>query len=410
VINSASRLLTAANVVLGVPVAYLGGLTFVAARAGRAAARPTATGTPTTRFAVLVPAHDEATVISDTLASIGAADYPSELFSVHVVADNCVDSTVAVAGMFGVDVHERSDPDAPGKGPALNWLIARLVERGDPFDVAVFVDADTTMDPGFLAAMDGRFRNGARAVQGNYGVRDGFATSATALRWCALACRHHLRPLARTSIGGSCGLFGNGMAFDRDLVVSRRWTDHLVEDMEFQLDLLLDGVTVEYAAEAKVLAEIPHTLEDSVSQHQRWERGRLQIARSHAPRLVRRLARPAPATRVAVADALADLSVPPLSLLGASVAASTCGGMALMVLPHGRAKTANVVAGLAMATVLAAHVLTALRLVKAPRAAYTALLRAPGLAAWKVRVMIRPSRGSQDVRWIRTRRNAEGSR
>lgn len=405
----ASLVLSAANAVLAAPVAYLGVMTVIAATSASRPGRPPPPGPPTTRFVVLVPAHDEAATIATMLASLAAARYPAGLLTVHVVADNCTDSTAAIAGEFPVEVHERFDPGDPGKGPALNWLVRRLIDREEPFDVAVFVDADTSVDPGFLAAIDRRFRAGARAVQGNYGVRDPFATSATAIRWCALACRHHLRPLARTAIGGSCGLFGNGMAFDRDLVARRQWTAHLVEDMEFQLDLLLDGVMVEYERDAGVVAEMPRTLAASVTQHQRWERGRIQIARSHGPVLLRRLVRPWPARRVAVLDALADMSVPPLSLLGAGVAVSAFSGTALAVLAAGPTKKMNLVVGFAMVGVLTAHVLTALRLGRAPRAAYAALLRAPGLAIWKVWVLVRSVTG-QDPRWIRTRRNAEDVR
>src|SRR5262249_20313785 len=155
---------------------------------------------------------------------------------------------------------------------------------------------------GFLAAMDRRFQAGAAAVQGYYGVRQAFDSTPSALRYCALACRHHARPLGRNAIGGSCGLFGNGMAFRRDVIETREWTDHLVEDMEFQLELLLAGVTVEYEPEAEVEAEMPTTFAASVTQHQRWETGRAQIARQYLPRLFQRLVKPGPARRVAVAD------------------------------------------------------------------------------------------------------------
>ena len=145
-----------------------------------------ATATPTTRFVILVPAHNEALNVAATVQSIVANDYPEHLRAVHVVADNCVDETAEVARRAGADAHERHDENAPGKGPALNWLVQRLVNSGEPFDVAVFVDADSIVDDGFLAAMDARFQAGATVVQGLYGVRDAFESPAVAIRWCAL--------------------------------------------------------------------------------------------------------------------------------------------------------------------------------------------------------------------------------
>ena len=403
----------AANATLAFPVGYLGLLTVVAIRTDRRGRNADGSSSAIersqahSRFVVLVPAHNEASTLPKMLAGMAAQNYPASQFSVHVVADNCTDDTASIARAGGAVVHERFNLDERGKGPALNWLIDRLVERCEPFDVAVFVDADTTAAPGFLAALDERFRLGAVAVQGHYGVREAFESTATTLRYCALACRHHLRPTARTALGGSCGLFGNGMAFARSLIVDRRWSGHLVEDMEFQLELLLDGVYVEYEPAAAVLAEMPHTLAASTTQHQRWEQGRRQIRSRFVPLLARRVVRPVGRRRrVAAVDALADMIVPPLSLLAAATgAAATLSAAAAVVAPTAFRRS-NALFGAGLVVVVSVHVATALRLVHAPAAAYRALLQAPRLAAWKFMLMVRPARS--DGEWIRTKRNAEG--
>ena len=123
-------------------------------------------------------------------------------------------------------------------------------------------------------------------MQGQYRVRDPGASTAAALRSAALALRHHLRPLGRTALGGSCGLFGNGMAFRAEVLRARAWTDHLTEDIELQMELLLEGVLVAYAPDAVVEAEMPTTLEGARTQNERWERGRIELARRYVPRLV----------------------------------------------------------------------------------------------------------------------------
>ena len=48
---------------------------------------------PLTRFAIIIPAHDEAELIGSTLDALGAVDYPQELYDVVVIADNCADET-----------------------------------------------------------------------------------------------------------------------------------------------------------------------------------------------------------------------------------------------------------------------------------------------------------------------------
>src|SRR5690242_16080598 len=49
------------------------------------------------RFAILIPAHNEETVLGDLLESLRSLDYPHDSYSVHVVADNCTDSTAVLA-------------------------------------------------------------------------------------------------------------------------------------------------------------------------------------------------------------------------------------------------------------------------------------------------------------------------
>src|SRR5215467_13016124 len=44
-----------------------------------------------TRFAIAIPAHDEASVIGSTVDRLHHLDYPTELFTIHVVADHCSD-------------------------------------------------------------------------------------------------------------------------------------------------------------------------------------------------------------------------------------------------------------------------------------------------------------------------------
>ena len=104
-------------------VGYLTILT-VAAWGGLARRRAPVDTSPQHRYAVLVPAHDEELLIASTVASLRAMDYPPELFEVHVVADNCNDATAANARAAGAVVHERQG--LPGKGPALEWLVARF--------------------------------------------------------------------------------------------------------------------------------------------------------------------------------------------------------------------------------------------------------------------------------------------
>ncbi len=362
-------------------------------------------GAPTTRFTILVPAHDEAAGIERTLDAFNAIDYPAELFSVHVVADNCHDDTAAVVRRSRWTVHERTAPDEPGKGPALNWLLDRLVACGEPFDAIVIVDADTTVAPGFLRAMDEQVQRGVQAAQGYYSVRDPDLSPISNFRYAALACRHHLRPLGRCRLGGSSGLYGNGMMFTRALFAGRRWTGHLVEDAELQNELLLEGHLVTYAPDAVVWAEMPQTLSQATSQNQRWERGRIDMARRYVPELLAGLTT-ARGQRVARVDAVFDHLVPPLSVL-AAMQLAVAGVHAVGAASGHRASRLALAVDAVALTALAGHVVAGLASVGAPPARYKALLSVPKVAAWKVALWAKALRPDQEVDWIRTERNVE---
>lgn len=361
------------------------------------------------RFAFFVPAHNEAAVIERSVRELVAVDYPSNRFSVHVVADNCTDKTAELARAAGATVHERNDLANPGKGPALNWLFER-VDSEWQFDAVAIVDADTVVDRRFLQEMDAAVRGGATVAQGRYDVLEPEGSTAAGIRAAALASRHHVRPLGRNALGGSSGLFGNGMVFARHVLAERAWSGHLVEDAELQNELLLDGVCVDYVPEAIVSAEMPDTLEASVTQNERWELGRLQVARRFVPLHLRSAASGEPALRAARLDAVADHVVPPMSVFAAATGAAGAGSLLALVLQRSRRNRWSFVLSIASAVALVVHVLVSLRLAGAPRAAYRSLVALPKAIAWKVWLWIRVLINGDQVSWIRTERNDEHAR
>ena len=392
---------------LATAASYLGLLTVAALVRGRADALSEAT-VQFRRFVVLVPAHNEAAVIERALVAMRGLDYPANLFEVHVVADNCTDRTADLVRSMGFEVHERTDPSAPGKGPALNWLLKRLVATRSGFDVVVIIDADTTVDAGYLRSVNAAFDAGAMAVQGFYGVRDPNESTSAGLRFAALTSRHHLRPLGRNAIGGSSGLFGNGMAFCSSLMVDRPWSGHLVEDAEFQIGLLLDGILVRYVPSARLEAEMPASRDAATSQNERWERGRIDLMKSCLPSLIRRSVDSGQPHRIAMVDAAIDQCIPPLSSLIALGCVTTSVAAGACLASGGRLRWVLAVDAASMVVVLA-HVGVALRLIHAPAKIYWSLLRAPRMIVWKTVLWLRVLVGSEVVVWERTQRNIKAS-
>ncbi|MEO0494225.1 MAG: glycosyltransferase family 2 protein [Actinomycetota bacterium] len=361
---------------------------------------------PVTVFRVLIPAHDEEALIADTVAALQAVDYPADSFEIHVVADNCTDTTADLVRAGGATAHERHDPTNPGKGPALGWLIDRLPVRESTNDAFVLVDADTVVEPGLLRAFDAQLQGGADVVQGHYAVRGDTGGGNVGFRAAALAVRHYVRPLGRTALGGSSGLYGNGMAFRESVARAHRFSDHLVEDIELYVDLLLDGRPVAFAPDAEVRAEMPVDLDDAVTQNQRWEAGRMQVLGAFGPRLASAAVTGRRGRRWPYLDALLDLSLPPITALFALTALA--GGL-LRLVARGPLAVFGAVVAVSGLAIQVLHTLFALRLTGAPAAVYRSLLLAPVHIVWKVSMLLRLAirRGPQD--WIRTTRNEEAS-
>ncbi|HEX8646074.1 MAG TPA: glycosyltransferase [Thermoleophilaceae bacterium] len=341
------------------------------------------------RFAILIPAHDEAATIGPTLAAmepLGAERI--------VVADNCTDATAAVAAGAGATVWERHDPERRGKGHALRWGLERLLRERAGVEAVVVIDADCRPSANLLDAVGAAIRAGAAAVQVDYVVADADSSPAAALRAAAFALMNHVRPRGRTALGLSAGLLGTGMAFRADLLRRVPWRSYgLAEDAEHHLRLVEAGERVAFVPEASVRSPMPATLAASESQQMRWEGGRLRLARRGAALVARGLARRDP---VAVQAGL-DPLLPPQSVLGAGSAALAAAGAGLRL-----RRTA--VLGSASLAMQAAYVLGGLALTRAPAAAWLALLRAPLLVAFKLRVYARALRGGSPDEWVRTER------
>ena len=282
------RCRSAVRTVSAVPVGYLGVLT-AAAWFATAPADHRRRRARDARFAVLVPAHDEEPVIAETLPALAALDYPAELRRSTSSPTTARTRTVELVAAAGVDVreHTSSTRQGPGAGVA-DRRGARRADRRTPVDAVVIVDADTVVAPGFLRAIDGAARRrGRTVVQGQYRVRDPGASTGggAALRRAAAAPPpasarpHRARRLVR-AVRQRHGV-------PREVLRRRAWSDHLTEDIELQMELLLEGVLVAYAPDAVVEAEMPATLGAPRTQNERWERGRIELARRYVPRLAR---------------------------------------------------------------------------------------------------------------------------
>jgi cellulose synthase/poly-beta-1,6-N-acetylglucosamine synthase-like glycosyltransferase len=363
---------------------------------------PPAHGSARTRFHVIVPAHDEAAGIAQTVASLLAIDYPRSLFEVVVVADNCRDDTASRAAAAGARVLERFDEKLRGKGYALAHAFEASVADGN-VDAVVVVDADTVVSPNLLRAFDARVQAGASAVQADYAVRNPDASWRTRLMAIAFGMFHIVRSTGRESLELSCGLRGNGMCFTKELLEEvPHHAFSIVEDLEYGIRLGEHGRRVHYAGEAHVYGEMVSSEKASRSQRARWEGGRLEMAKRHAIPLLKRAVKE---RSPMLADLAIDLLIPPLSVLVAATVAGTVASAAVALVTR-RPNLGLVLFG-ASGVFLGAYVVRGWQVSGTGLRGLTSMGYAPFYMAWKATLPLRRTRKASDE-WVRTaRRNEE---
>lgn len=348
------------------------------------------------RFDVIVPAHNEASGIEQTIASLKRIDWPRESFRILVVADNCTDETAVVARGAGATVVERHDEALRGKGYALTH--AFRFSREDGFAAAVVVvDADAEVSPNLLEACASRIEQGAQAIQVHYGILNPLESWRTRLITIAKAAFHIVRSRARERLGFSCGIRGNGWCVTHELLARIPYQAFsLTEDLEFGIDLGLHGVRVAYADEAHSNAAMVSNSAIASKQRMRWESGRFQMIRSRtAPLLRAGISRP---SKVCFELAL-DLLVLPLSYVAMNVLLLI--GVAALAYRWHADFLPWLWGGLACLAALLLHVLRGWQLSGIGWRGALDLIRVPTFLVWKL-VLLTQQRRPQG--WTRTER------
>jgi cellulose synthase/poly-beta-1,6-N-acetylglucosamine synthase-like glycosyltransferase len=260
-------------------------------------------------IAVLMPAHDEATVIASTLATLRAELRSSD--RLLVVADNCSDDTATVAARAGAEVVERMDSARRGKGYAIDFGIRHLSAR--PPGIVVIIDADCRIDAGSIDLLVQECTESGRPVQALYLMqtppRAGILTRIAAFAWVV---KNVVRATALHRLRLPCQLMGSGMAFPwRCITHVDLATGDIVEDVILGIALVRAGMPPVFCPAAKVTSVFPTSNEGFRNQRTRWEHGHLGVALSAPSLLVQGVA----ARNVPLIGLALDLCVPPLALL-----------------------------------------------------------------------------------------------
>lgn len=347
---------------------------------------------------VLMPAHNEAEVIAETLATLTPQLAPQD--RLIVVADNCTDETAALARAAGATVLERNDNARRGKGYALDCGLRFMA--ASPPEAVVIVDADCQFRSGSVRELAAASIAYQKPVQGVYLIDKPASPSLKeSVSAFAFKVKNLVRPLGLKQFGLPCLLTGTGMAFPWSVMTTVDLaTQSIVEDMKLGFDLAIAGTPPMLCPSVTVVGPLPPNDEAATTQRTRWEHGHLQLISRYCPKL---FSQAVVQMRPDLLATALDLIIPPLSLLVMLWGATTV-VMTLVSWVMGFWLPAWICYG-AGAALISAVMLAWTRFAQSDLS-MTMLLRVPVYILWKIPVYLKFVTEPQ-VEWVRTRRQVQ---
>ncbi len=307
----------ASIIVLLMTVMYLYQLIYMAISLLHKKVKPLPETSDLRRYAIMISARNEAGVIHELLQDLKKQKYPSHLYDIYVIADNCTDDTAQVARENGAIVYERFNQSLVGKGYALNELYHWIRQKQQKdYDAYIVFDADNLVDAQFITEVNKKFVTGKYEALTTYRNTKNFATNWLTAAY-SIWFMHEARHLnyVRDLIGAQCMISGTGFVVSGRLMRENNgWPYYfMTEDIQFSVDSTIRNMRIGYVDSAILYDEQPSTMNQSWKQRLRWAKGFYQIDGKYLGTLVKGVLKEHGAKRLSYYDVL--MTVLPCSLL-----------------------------------------------------------------------------------------------
>lgn len=229
------------------------------------------------KYAICVAARNEEAVIGNLLDSIKAQDYPSELLTVFVVADNCDDATAKVAREKGAICYERFNDTDRTKGFALQYLFENIEKDYgiQSFEGYFVFDADNLLNKDYVSRMNDSFDSGVKIITSYRNTKnfdENWIAASYALHWLRSIRKNHR---TRSVLRLATNIQGTGFLFANELVKDGWKYTSLTEDRAFTADAVAHGYEISYNDAAVFYDEQPTSIRIALRQRIRWSKGHL---------------------------------------------------------------------------------------------------------------------------------------
>lgn len=229
------------------------------------------------KYAIVIAARNEEKVIGNLIDSIKKQDYPKDLITTFVVADNCTDKTAEVVRKKGAICYERFDDEKKTKGFALQYLFEKIEEDygRTNFEGYFVFDADNLLKKDYITRMNESFDSGEKIITSYRNTKnfdENWIASTYALHWIrSIRYNHRARSVLRLATN----IQGTGFLFSNEIVKDGWNYTSLTEDRALTADAVAQGYRISYNDAAMFYDEQPVSLKIALRQRLRWSKGHL---------------------------------------------------------------------------------------------------------------------------------------
>ena len=239
------------------------------------------------KYGICIAARNEEKVIGNLIDSIHKQDYPNELLTIFVVADNCTDKTAEIARSKGAIVYERFDDKHKTKGYALQYLFKNIEKdyKTNSFEGYFIFDADNLLNTNYITKMNDAFDSGSKIItsyRNSKNFDENWLSSSYALHWIRSVRINHR---ARSFLRLATNIQGTGFLFSNEVVRNGWKYTSLTEDRALTADAVAQGYQITYQNEAMFYDEQPTKIKVAFKQRIRWAKGHLQAFAESGPYL-----------------------------------------------------------------------------------------------------------------------------
>lgn len=238
-----------------------------------------------TKFAILIAARNESLVIADLIKSLKEQNYPTNLYDIYSLINNCTDNTLEVAKKAGSKIINVNVP-VKTKGDVLKFAFKRLKKKD--YDAYIIFDADNVVHPEFLKIMNDTYQSGYKVAQGrkdSKNIGDNWLSTSYSLFYYI---QNFFFNKSRMKMNAAAAINGTGFMVSKDVIEDGFEPITITEDIELSIICVLKNIKIAYREDAITYDEQPTKFVDSWHQRSRWSKGIIDCNRIYRKQLLKK--------------------------------------------------------------------------------------------------------------------------